>query len=1196
MRGNDVSSVIDPNRVAEVIVTAANGVESRGSGYRISATALLTAAHVIRNASRVVVRFNADGSDEWVAEITESWAAASADVAVLVINRSADRDMPASLFGRIGDAGAELPYSAVGFPRFKLRRGSARSAVGEQSWQYRDSLHAVGTIATLSNRRSRRLEIGVPPPERDPDPQHSPWEGMSGAPLWVAGRIVGLISEHHPSDGLARLTATRVDGWYEQLDSDQLRRLCQMTGLPAVRDDLPDVIPLVHTSSSLRNMPMARVRDWDPYHLKIHRPITMVLGHEGQRAALPDMPPYVARDVDQVVRREIMEASQDGGAILLIGQSCMGKTRSAYEAVLAELSEWHLFHPGSAAEVNDLADYEFPQTELIFWLDEAQDYLTGPDSLKITTVRKLLSAGRAVIFVMTMWPDWYDELSAPPPAPRKGSAEPLDIHRDARQILDLAHKIQIGRFSAVERQRARDLASLDPRIEAALEDPDYSLPQVLAAAPDLVRRWMHSSNPYGAALITAALGLRCIRIEGPLGEQVLREVAPAYLSARDRSIAPSDWFARAMAYACQELKGATAALLPVPGPGVGVIVGYTLAEFLRQYGLMALDRNDIPDDLWGAVLHHVSRPDDLYRAALEAARIEGSSYAEPLFRHAIDTATDPSQKDFAGYARRGLGDLLLRQHRIEEAIAIAREAVNAGDRDARSNLATLLEFSGHRDEVLDVLQRPTDTDVGDWAALEIMLGRRGKFDEAIDMLYQAVAAGNKSALFSLEEELKRQGRAHEMVDVWRREISAGYPLARMSLAMLLVDLERDDEAVAVLREGITLGEPNAWREYLDMLQHLRRYDDAIMASYEAEALGEPFKAIRVAALLHLSGRADETIEGLRHAAANGDSQAESDLTALLHARAGEYARLTPPGRLDRGSDHFGADGRAFMTRSGEPARDSFGSVVAWGDDKFGQASVPSGLHDVTAIAAGEQHNLALHRDGHVSAWGNSSFDATSVPAGLTDVIAIAAGGHHSLALRRDGTVAAWGQNDRGQTNVPTWLTDVIAIAAGHEHSLALIRYGRIAAWGWNEYDQIRVPDELYDVTAIAAGCHQSLALRRDGRVAAWGWNDEGPVRVPAGLHDVAAITAGVFHCVALQSDGRITAWGNNELGQSSVPSGLNEVTAITAGLGHTLALQRDGRIIAWGNNELGQRTVPGELCLVTAVAAGNTHNLAIVPV
>ena len=64
------------------------------------------------------------------------------------------------------------------------------------------------------------------------------------------------------------------------------------------------------------------------------------------------------------------------------------------------------------------------------------------------------------------------------------------------------------------------------------------------------------------------------------------------------------------------------------------------------------------------------------------------------------------------------------------------------------------------------------------------------------------------------------------------------------------------------------------------------------------------------------------------------------------------------------------------------------------------------------------------------AWGNNSEGQATVPAGLSGVIAIAAGDDHSLALKSDGTVVAWGWNTYGQTNVPAGLSGVTAIAAG----------------------------------------------------------------------------------------------------------------------------------------------------------------------
>ncbi|HXI73859.1 MAG TPA: hypothetical protein VNN22_26245 [Verrucomicrobiae bacterium] len=133
-----------------------------------------------------------------------------------------------------------------------------------------------------------------------------------------------------------------------------------------------------------------------------------------------------------------------------------------------------------------------------------------------------------------------------------------------------------------------------------------------------------------------------------------------------------------------------------------------------------------------------------------------------------------------------------------------------------------------------------------------------------------------------------------------------------------------------------------------------------------------------------------------------------------------------------------------------------GTVVGWGSDNYGQATgVPGNLYysngivmlnglilsNVVAIAAGSQHSVALKSDGTVVAWGNNAFGQTNVPSGLSNVIAIALGGNESanqvLAVKADGKLVAWGGSG-AQTNVPIGMTNVMVAAVGSAHSLALI--------------------------------------------------------------------------------------------------------------------------------------------------------------
>ena len=270
-----------------------------------------------------------------------------------------------------------------------------------------------------------------------------------------------------------------------------------------------------------------------------------------------------------------------------------------------------------------------------------------------------------------------------------------------------------------------------------------------------------------------------------------------------------------------------------------------------------------------------------------------------------------------------------------------------------------------------------------------------------------------------------------------------------------------------------------------------------------------------------------------------------------------------------------------------------GTVVAWGRDDYGQGSVPAGLNDITAVAGGVWHSLALKADGTVVAWGDNYFGQSSVPAGLSGVTAIAAGWYHSLALKADGTVVAWGRNLYGQANVPADLGDVTAIAAGGNHSLALKADGTVVAWGDDSYGQSSVPAGLSGVIAIDAGGLHSLALKADGTVVAWGDNSLGQSSVPVGLSGVTAITAGGHHTLALKADGTVVAWGRDDYGQSSVPAGLSGVTAIDAGWAHSLVQKADGTVFAWGDYEYGQINVPAGLSEVTAIAAGYGHNLVL---
>ncbi|WP_166788193.1 putative Ig domain-containing protein [Cryobacterium glaciale] len=275
---------------------------------------------------------------------------------------------------------------------------------------------------------------------------------------------------------------------------------------------------------------------------------------------------------------------------------------------------------------------------------------------------------------------------------------------------------------------------------------------------------------------------------------------------------------------------------------------------------------------------------------------------------------------------------------------------------------------------------------------------------------------------------------------------------------------------------------------------------------------------------------------------------------------------------------------------GVPTGES-GTVTGWGGNWDGQQDQPTDLTDVTAIAAGSNHSLALTAGGTVVAWGSNGEGQSTVPTGLTDVTAISARLNHSLALKSDGTVVAWGSNDFGQSNVPTGLVDVTAIASGLWFNVALKSDGTVVAWGNNSYGQLNVPNGLTGVTAISAGGYHTVALTGAGTTVVWGNNDYDQLAVPSGLTGVTAVATGEHHSLALTEAGTIVSWGLASTGATTVPADLPEVVAIAAGNYYSMALTRDGTVRTWGSNP---GVVPDGLNGVIALAGGYSHALALV--
>ncbi|MBL0742481.1 gliding motility-associated C-terminal domain-containing protein [Chryseolinea lacunae] len=260
---------------------------------------------------------------------------------------------------------------------------------------------------------------------------------------------------------------------------------------------------------------------------------------------------------------------------------------------------------------------------------------------------------------------------------------------------------------------------------------------------------------------------------------------------------------------------------------------------------------------------------------------------------------------------------------------------------------------------------------------------------------------------------------------------------------------------------------------------------------------------------------------------------------------------------------------------------------SWGDNTDGQRNAPTGLYDITALAAGDRHTLALHADGTVEGWGANDLGQISIPT-LKPVTAIAAAGNQSWALQQDGTLVGWGDRTLGSLQAVPALQNVLSVKAGDSFAMALLSNGTVRVWG----DAAMLPPVLPAVKAIAAGRRHALALLLDGTVVAWGENSKGQSAVPAGLNNVWAIDAGAGHSVVLLANGTAVAWGDNAKGQT-VTSGLSQLKAVACGAEHTLYLHANGTVTARGTNTHNEATPPASLASVATIAAGARHSLAL---
>ncbi|XP_056109501.1 probable E3 ubiquitin-protein ligase HERC4 [Rhinichthys klamathensis goyatoka] len=245
-------------------------------------------------------------------------------------------------------------------------------------------------------------------------------------------------------------------------------------------------------------------------------------------------------------------------------------------------------------------------------------------------------------------------------------------------------------------------------------------------------------------------------------------------------------------------------------------------------------------------------------------------------------------------------------------------------------------------------------------------------------------------------------------------------------------------------------------------------------------------------------------------------------------------------------------------------------------DKSTVCSPLKGLENkqVIQIACGDQHSMALTRDGQLFVWGDNSHGqlglekeqprSLSAPQRMESLCGIplaqiSAGGDHSFVLSLSGVVFGWGKNSAGQLglgdttdrHVPTVVNSlnrkkIVSISCGGEHTATLSKGGTVFTFGSGGFGQLG---------------HNSFKDEHHPRVVAELWGSK-----------VSQVTCGRRHTlVSVESSKLIYSFGcgmqgklgNGEMIKQSVPFPVDLSTEcghaymiekVIAGENHSFAL------------------------------------------
>lgn len=622
-----------------------------------------------------------------------------------------------------------------------------------------------------------------------------------------------------------------------------------------------------------------------------------------------NIPPYASRDIDATLRKRLAATALSGGLLLLLGHSAAGKTRAAYEALLATLPDYRVATPTIAQDLAPILEtIRRTNTKTVVWLDDLQ-YFVGPEGLDQNLLRTCRE--HSIPILATMRFERYKVFN--PITRDENSPEEIDSakHQKARigaHVLEMAETIEIPLiWSRAELSRARELS--DSRIDGAIAHHEkYGIAEYLAVGPLLWEEWRISwevgGQPRGAALVGAAVGLARTGLPGPYPLQLIIDLHEHYINPR--CFSRLEPLAEALAWAMARRLDVTGPLIPVSETKCNVF------DYLVDGVERLIPRPPVVDATWLAAAKQASGQDQLMNLAICAA--EAATPASLAVAESTWLAMLEAEDDETPMVEYNLGVLYSELGDIQKSKQFFFSSAKKGNEYSAYNVSILLQQEGRSRKSLKLMKKaaaknypPAFLSMGvkmeergdqpaakEWYRRGIALGdhqsatnlgnilaKCGQYPEAISWYRHADAHGDKHATYNIGRFHHKQGRFNLAEQWYLRAARRGSHEAEMNIGVLRKKSGDIEGAIRWFQQAAEGGVAAAACNLGNLFSELND-EAAAIRWYERAAEEDHIPSLHALSKIALAAdRPAEAIKWLERAAMMGDKDGAGTLGELL---------------------------------------------------------------------------------------------------------------------------------------------------------------------------------------------------------------------------------------------------------------------------------------------------------------------------